>query len=103
MLFSSHLPYDPSLPRELEELEALKAYDAAKSTPDDAVPLDQALAEIEKDREWPALLRISIDCCDLGEVLRLHRFLSLMGEDGLHRLVLHIFIAAVFPEQNFKR
>ena len=39
-----------ALLRELEELEALKAYDAAKSTPDDAIPLDQALAEIEKDR-----------------------------------------------------
>ena len=36
--------------QELEELEALKAYDAAKSDPDDAIPLDQALAEIEKDR-----------------------------------------------------
>ncbi len=42
-----------TLLQELEELEALKAYDAAKSTPDDAIPLDQALAEIEKDREWP--------------------------------------------------
>lgn len=40
----------PTLPQESEELEALKAYDAAKSTPDDAIPLDQALAEIEKDR-----------------------------------------------------
>lgn len=39
-----------TLLQELEELEALKAYDAAKSTPDDAIPLDQALAEIEKDR-----------------------------------------------------
>ena len=39
-----------ALLQELEELEALKAYDAAKSDPDDAIPLDQALAEIEKDR-----------------------------------------------------
>ena len=39
-----------TLLQELEELEALKAYDAAKSAPDDAIPLDQALAEIEKDR-----------------------------------------------------
>ena len=39
-----------ALLQELEELEALKAYDAAKSTPDDAIPLDQALAEIEKYR-----------------------------------------------------
>ncbi len=43
--------------QELEELEALKAYDAAKSDPDDAIPLDQALAEIEKDREWPTPLK----------------------------------------------
>ena len=35
--------------RESEELEALKTYDAVKSTPDDAIPLDQALAEIEKE------------------------------------------------------
>ena len=40
-----------ALLQELEELEALKAYDAATSDPDDAIPLDQALAEIEKDRE----------------------------------------------------
>ena len=70
-----------ALLQELEELEALKAYDAAKSDPDDAIPLDQALAEIEKDREWPTPLKISVDGCDLGEVLRLRRFLSLMGED----------------------
>ncbi len=36
--------------RELEELESLKAYDAAKSTYDEALPLEQALAEIEKNR-----------------------------------------------------
>ena len=34
--------------QELEELESLKAYDAAKSTQDEAIPLEQALAEIEK-------------------------------------------------------
>ena len=34
--------------QELEELEALRAYDAAKSDPDEAIPLDQVLAEIEK-------------------------------------------------------
>lgn len=39
-----------TLLQELEELEALKAYDAAKSDPDDAIALDQALAKIEKDR-----------------------------------------------------
>ena len=33
--------------QELEELESLKAYDTAKSSGDEAIPLDQALAEIE--------------------------------------------------------
>ncbi len=36
--------------QELEELESLKAYDAAKSSHDQAIPLDQALAEIEEHR-----------------------------------------------------
>ncbi len=36
--------------QELEELESLKAYDAAKSTQGEALPLEQALAEIEKTR-----------------------------------------------------
>ena len=36
--------------QELEELESLRAYDAAKSSGDEAIPLDQALAEIEKHR-----------------------------------------------------
>jgi hypothetical protein len=35
---------------ELEELEALRAYDAAKASGDEVLPLEQALAEIEKDR-----------------------------------------------------
>ena len=35
---------------ELEELEAIRAYDAAKTSGDKALPLEQALAEIEKDR-----------------------------------------------------
>jgi PHD/YefM family antitoxin component YafN of YafNO toxin-antitoxin module len=35
---------------ELEELEAIRAYDAAKASGDEMVPLDQALAEIDKDR-----------------------------------------------------
>jgi hypothetical protein len=34
----------------LEELEAIRAYDAAKSSGDEVLPLEQALAEIEKDR-----------------------------------------------------
>jgi len=32
---------------DLEELEAIRAYDAAKASGDEAVPLEQALAEIE--------------------------------------------------------
>ena len=36
--------------QELEELESLRVYDAAKSTQDEAIPLEQALAEIEKNR-----------------------------------------------------
>jgi PHD/YefM family antitoxin component YafN of YafNO toxin-antitoxin module len=35
---------------ELEELEAIRAYDVAKASGDEVVPLDQALAEIDKDR-----------------------------------------------------
>ena len=34
----------------LEELESLKAYDAAKSSADEVIPLDQAMAEIEECR-----------------------------------------------------
>ena len=37
--------------RELEELEELKAYDTAKLACDEAIPLEQALSEIEKNRE----------------------------------------------------
>jgi hypothetical protein len=36
---------------ELEELEALRAYDAAKASGDEVLPLEQALTEIEKDRQ----------------------------------------------------
>ena len=35
----------------LEELEAIRAYDAAKASGDEVLPLEQALAEIEKDRQ----------------------------------------------------
>ena len=35
---------------ELEELEAIRAYDAAKASGHEVLPLEQALAEIEKDR-----------------------------------------------------
>ena len=36
---------------ESEELESIRAYDAAKTSGDQAVPLEQAIAEIESDRE----------------------------------------------------
>ena len=36
---------------ESEELESIRAYDAAKASGDQAVLLDQAIAEIESDRE----------------------------------------------------
>jgi hypothetical protein len=35
-----------------EELESIRAYDAAKSSGDEAVPFTQAVAEIERDRSW---------------------------------------------------
>ncbi len=38
------------LMEELEELESIRAYDAAKSSGDEAVPFDQAVREIEQDR-----------------------------------------------------
>jgi hypothetical protein len=34
---------------DVEELEAIRAYDAAKASGDEAIPLEQALAEIEND------------------------------------------------------
>ena len=36
---------------ELEELEAIRAYDAAKASGDEILPLEQSLTEIEKDRQ----------------------------------------------------
>ena len=39
-----------SLLEACEELEAIRAYDAAKASGDEAVPFDQALREIEKNR-----------------------------------------------------
>lgn len=36
--------------RLLEELEALRAYDAAKASGDEAVPFEQAVVEIEQSR-----------------------------------------------------
>jgi hypothetical protein len=35
----------------VEELEAIRAYDAAKASGDEAVPLEQALVEIENNRQ----------------------------------------------------
>lgn len=35
---------------ELEELESIRAYDAAKASGDEAIPFEQAVAEIERDR-----------------------------------------------------
>jgi len=34
---------------DLEELESIRAYDAAKASGDQAVPFEQAIAEIESD------------------------------------------------------
>lgn len=36
---------------ELEELEAIRAYDTAKASGDEAVPFEQAMREIENRRE----------------------------------------------------
>ena len=35
---------------ELEELESIRAYDAAKSRGDKSIPFEQAIAEIEQSR-----------------------------------------------------
>ncbi|MBI4718445.1 MAG: hypothetical protein HY763_11610 [Planctomycetes bacterium] len=34
----------------MEELESIRAYDAAKSAGDEAIPFEQAVREIEQDR-----------------------------------------------------
>jgi PHD/YefM family antitoxin component YafN of YafNO toxin-antitoxin module len=36
---------------EAEELEAIRAYDAAKAASDEVIPFEQAVAEIERDRK----------------------------------------------------
>jgi PHD/YefM family antitoxin component YafN of YafNO toxin-antitoxin module len=36
---------------EAEELEAIRAHDAAKAVGDEAIPFEQVVAEIEQDRE----------------------------------------------------
>ncbi len=38
------------LMEELEELESIRAYDAAKNSADEAIPFDQAVREIEQNR-----------------------------------------------------
>jgi hypothetical protein len=35
---------------ELEELESIRAYDAAKASGDEEIPFEQAVAEIEQNR-----------------------------------------------------
>ncbi len=39
-----------TLLEELEELETLRAYDAAKASGDEAIPFEQAVGEIERQR-----------------------------------------------------
>ncbi len=39
---------------ETEELEAIRAYDAARAADDEAVPFEQAIREIERDRHGGA-------------------------------------------------
>ena len=36
--------------KELEELESIRAFDVAKSSVDEAIPFEQAIAEIEKQQ-----------------------------------------------------
>jgi PHD/YefM family antitoxin component YafN of YafNO toxin-antitoxin module len=38
------------LMEDLEELESIRAYDAAKQSGDQAIPFEQAVREIEQDR-----------------------------------------------------
>jgi len=40
-----------NLLKELEELESIRAYDAAKASGEKPVPFEQALAEIERNRK----------------------------------------------------
>ena len=36
---------------ELEELESIRGYDAAKASGDEAIPFEQAIAEVEQERQ----------------------------------------------------
>ena len=38
--------------KNLEELDAIRAYDSAKISRDVAIPFDQAIKEIEQKRKW---------------------------------------------------
>jgi len=40
-----------TLLEELEELDAIRAYDAAKASADEVIPFEQAMREIENRRE----------------------------------------------------
>ncbi len=42
--------YDKIL-EDLEELETIRAYDAAKASGDESIPFEQAIEEIEKGRQ----------------------------------------------------
>jgi len=37
--------------KELEELESIRAYDSSKASKDEAIPFEQAIKEIESERE----------------------------------------------------
>lgn len=37
---------------ELEEMESIRAYDAAKASGDEAIPFEQAVAEIEREKRF---------------------------------------------------
>lgn len=37
--------------KELEELESIRAYDAAKASKDEAIPFEQAIKDIERERK----------------------------------------------------
>jgi PHD/YefM family antitoxin component YafN of YafNO toxin-antitoxin module len=36
---------------ELEDLESIRAYDAAKASEDESIPFEQAITEIEQERQ----------------------------------------------------
>ncbi len=36
---------------ELEELESIRGYDAARASGDEAIPFEQAIAEVEQERQ----------------------------------------------------